>query len=223
MLLGNLATKALQGGCYPWERQRSARVRQGCKAPAAVSADPKLSRHAQAVEAPTLSIMVPLLLRGLRERATAIKRKSCLIIDNMAKLVDNPNDAAVFLPRLLPGVEKVRPPLRTCPGLCSGFLGPGGQASVARLSSGRRRRPACGRPCWIWQPQSGLACHAGSQQRAVRRWGGADGGSARVRRSRTRCRTRSAAAWPPRRTRRCCAWSRTWMPSRPRLPMLATR
>ena len=63
---------------------------------------------AQAVEAPTLSIMVPLLLRGLRERATAIKRKSCLIIDNMAKLVDNPNDAAVFLPRLLPGVEKVR-------------------------------------------------------------------------------------------------------------------
>ena len=62
----------------------------------------------QAVEAPTLSIMVPLLLRGLRERATAIKRKSCLIIDNMAKLVDNPHDAAVFLPRLLPGVEKVK-------------------------------------------------------------------------------------------------------------------
>ena len=68
---------------------------------------PTMCTAAQAVEAPTLSIMVPLLLRGLRERATAIKRKSCLIIDNMAKLVDNPHDAAVFLPRLLPGVEKV--------------------------------------------------------------------------------------------------------------------
>ena len=40
----------------------------------------------QAVEAPELSIMVPLLIRGLRERVTAIKRKSALIIDNMAKV-----------------------------------------------------------------------------------------------------------------------------------------
>ena len=53
----------------------------------------------QAVEAPALSIMVPLLVRGLRERVTAIKRKSAVIIDNMSKLVDNPADAAVFLPR----------------------------------------------------------------------------------------------------------------------------
>lgn len=102
--------------------------------------------------------MVPLLIRGLRERVTAIKRKSALIIDNMSKvslvipalwsncsllsevptaphsemvvlhghvsytsigqqhlrhlavplqLVDNPADAAVFLPRLLPGLERV--------------------------------------------------------------------------------------------------------------------
>lgn len=55
----------------------------------------------QAVEAPALSIMVPLLVRGLRERQTAIKRKSAVIIDNMSKLVDNPADAAVFLPRLV--------------------------------------------------------------------------------------------------------------------------
>lgn len=61
----------------------------------------------QNVEAPALSIMVPLLIRGLRERATAVKRKAALIIDNMAKLVDNPSDAALFLPRLLPGLEKV--------------------------------------------------------------------------------------------------------------------
>lgn len=40
----------------------------------------------QAVEAPALSLMVPLLLRGLRTRETAIKRKSALIIDNMSKV-----------------------------------------------------------------------------------------------------------------------------------------
>lgn len=50
---------------------------------------------------------MPLLVRGLRERATAIKRKSAVIIDNMAKLVENPHDAAPFLPKLLPELEKV--------------------------------------------------------------------------------------------------------------------
>lgn len=45
----------------------------------------------QAVEAPTLSIMVPLLVRGLRhDNTTAIKRKASLIIENMAKLVSPP-------------------------------------------------------------------------------------------------------------------------------------
>lgn len=61
----------------------------------------------QAVEAPALSIMVPLLVRGLRERQTAIKRKSAVIIDNMSKLVDNPADAAVFLPRWVYLVHKL--------------------------------------------------------------------------------------------------------------------
>lgn len=59
------------------------------------------------VEAPPLSIIVPLLVRGLRERTTAIKRKACVIIDNMAKLVDVPWDAAPFLPKLIPELEKV--------------------------------------------------------------------------------------------------------------------
>lgn len=61
----------------------------------------------QAVEAPALSLLVPLLLRGLRERVTAIKRKSALIIENMSKLVEVPTEAKVFLPRLLPELEKV--------------------------------------------------------------------------------------------------------------------
>jgi len=62
----------------------------------------------QQVEAPTLSIMAPLLLRGLqKEQTTAIKRKTALIIENMSKLVDNPADAALFLPRLLPLLDRV--------------------------------------------------------------------------------------------------------------------
>ena len=61
-----------------------------------------------AVTASTLSLLVPLLVRGLRDRATPIKRKSCLVIDNMSKLVNNPADAAVFLPRLQPGLDAVR-------------------------------------------------------------------------------------------------------------------
>ena len=47
---------------------------------------PKLSlMHVQAVESPCLSILVPLLVKGLRERA-AVARKTGLIIHNMTKV-----------------------------------------------------------------------------------------------------------------------------------------
>jgi elongation factor 3 len=60
----------------------------------------------QSVECPALAMVVPLLLRGLREKTTATKRQSAVIIDNMSKLVDNPLDAAPFLPLLLPALEQ---------------------------------------------------------------------------------------------------------------------
>jgi len=59
----------------------------------------------QSVESPALAMVVPLLLRGLREKTTATKRQSAVIIDNMSKLVDNPIDAGPFLPLLLPALE----------------------------------------------------------------------------------------------------------------------
>jgi len=59
----------------------------------------------QSVESPALAMVVPLLLRGLREKSTATKRQAAVIIDNMSKLVDNPLDAAPFLPLLLPALE----------------------------------------------------------------------------------------------------------------------
>jgi elongation factor 3 len=57
------------------------------------------------VHEPTLAIMVPLLERGLVERETAIKRKSAVIIDNMCKLVEDPQIVAAFLPRLMPALQ----------------------------------------------------------------------------------------------------------------------
>jgi len=60
----------------------------------------------QDVLAPTLAIMVPLLERGLAERETAIKRKAAVIVDNMCKLVEDPQIVAPFLPKLMPGLKK---------------------------------------------------------------------------------------------------------------------
>jgi elongation factor 3 len=59
------------------------------------------------VDSPTLSLMVPLLSRGLTEKLTAIKRKVAVIVDNMAKLVDSHITVRPFIPKLLPGLIKI--------------------------------------------------------------------------------------------------------------------
>ena len=43
----------------------------------------------QAVESPCLSILVPLLVKGLRDK-TPVVRKTAVIIDNMVKVGLNP-------------------------------------------------------------------------------------------------------------------------------------
>lgn len=62
---------------------------------------------AQPVESKMLSVMVPLLVRGLRERNNAIRRQTAVIITNMVRLVENPAALAPFMPVLLPEVDKV--------------------------------------------------------------------------------------------------------------------
>jgi elongation factor 3 len=59
------------------------------------------------VDSPTLSLMVPLLSRGLNEKPTATKRKVAVIVDNMSKLVDSPVTVRPFIPKLLPGLLKI--------------------------------------------------------------------------------------------------------------------
>ncbi|KAJ3298192.1 translational elongation factor EF-1 alpha [Rhizoclosmatium sp. JEL0117] len=58
------------------------------------------------VESPALAMVTPLLVRGLASGVTTTMRQSAVIIDNMAKLVNNPLDAAPFMNLLIPGLEK---------------------------------------------------------------------------------------------------------------------
>jgi elongation factor 3 len=60
----------------------------------------------QTVTAAPLALISPILLLGFRARTTATKRMSAVIVNNMSKLVEDPEDAAPFLPQLLPAVEK---------------------------------------------------------------------------------------------------------------------
>ena len=60
----------------------------------------------QSVQSPALAMVVPLLTKGLKVNKTATRRQSSVIIDNMSKLVDDPLDAAPFLPTLLPALER---------------------------------------------------------------------------------------------------------------------
>jgi elongation factor 3 len=60
----------------------------------------------QPVSAAALSIIVPLLVRGFREKQAAVKRQCAVIASNMSKLVVEPSEAQHFLPELTPSLEK---------------------------------------------------------------------------------------------------------------------
>merc|ERR1719238_1407900 len=58
----------------------------------------------QEVEAAALAIATPVLLRGLNGK-TDVKRKCCIIIENMCKLVNNPREVAPLLKDVKPAME----------------------------------------------------------------------------------------------------------------------
>jgi len=60
----------------------------------------------QNVEAPALAITTPVLVRGLNARQEEVKRKCCVIIDNMCKLVDEPKEVLPLMPKLQPLLAK---------------------------------------------------------------------------------------------------------------------
>ena len=59
------------------------------------------------VDRPTLAIIVPLLGRGLRDRDVQMKRKCCVVVDNMCKLVCDAKDVEPFVDKLLPELRRV--------------------------------------------------------------------------------------------------------------------
>ena len=61
----------------------------------------------QSVDNSTLSIIVPILLRGCQEKKVESKRRVCVIVDNMCKLIDYPHEAATFLPDLKPQITRL--------------------------------------------------------------------------------------------------------------------
>merc|ERR1719247_3902452 len=63
--------------------------------------------YVSAVDEPTLSIIMPVLMRGLRVKGNFnMVRKSAVVVDTMFKLVNNPKDIAHFAPELIPELEK---------------------------------------------------------------------------------------------------------------------
>ena len=61
----------------------------------------------QTIEDAALAVMVPLLVRALRE-STTVKRRAAVIVINMSKMVQNAEEATPFLPLLIPGFKKVK-------------------------------------------------------------------------------------------------------------------
>merc|ERR1719203_880265 len=59
------------------------------------------------VDASTLSVLCPILSRGLKEKNAVRKRSCCVVIENMSRLVDSPNAVKPFGPLLVPELKKV--------------------------------------------------------------------------------------------------------------------
>merc|ERR1719473_693605 len=60
----------------------------------------------QNVEAPALAVITPVLVRGLSERSDSTKRRACVIVDNMCKLIDDPREGTPLMAEVRSLVKK---------------------------------------------------------------------------------------------------------------------
>ena len=58
-----------------------------------------------AIDAPSLALIVPILHRGLRDRAATTKRYGALITGNMCTMINDPRDFIPYLPTLMPDLK----------------------------------------------------------------------------------------------------------------------
>jgi len=59
------------------------------------------------VTSPALAVLVPLLIRALNDRSMEVQRRTVVVVDNLVKLVRDPNVAATYLSPLVDGVSKI--------------------------------------------------------------------------------------------------------------------
>ena len=67
----------------------------------------KATTFVATVDASTLSILCPILARGLKDKMAINKRSCCIVIENMSRLVETPEAVAPFGPLLVPELKKV--------------------------------------------------------------------------------------------------------------------
>lgn len=60
----------------------------------------------QNVEAPALAVTMPIILRGLNDKKTATRRLTCVIIDNMCKLIEHPKEILPYYSDLKEALER---------------------------------------------------------------------------------------------------------------------
>ena len=67
----------------------------------------------QAITSSALAVIAPLLVRGFNEREIRVKRRTCVVSENLLKLVKNPRDVATFLPVLMPLLSRCEKEVRS--------------------------------------------------------------------------------------------------------------
>ena len=60
----------------------------------------------QNVEAPALAVTMPVVMRGLNDKKTATRRLTCVIIDNMCKLIEHPKEILPYYHSLKQSLER---------------------------------------------------------------------------------------------------------------------
>jgi hypothetical protein len=60
-----------------------------------------------AIDAPSLALIVPILHRGLRDRAATTKRYGALITGNICTMINDPRDFVPYLPTLIPDLQAI--------------------------------------------------------------------------------------------------------------------
>ena len=58
------------------------------------------------IDAPSLALIVPVVHRGLRDRAGDTKRRAGRIVGNMCTLINDPKDMTPYVPLLMPELQK---------------------------------------------------------------------------------------------------------------------